>query len=192
MARPKEFDRDTALQKAVAIFCDHGYDATSTDELLRGMRISRQSLYDTFGDKRQLYLEALQQYVADSVGEQIRALNSNPSALKGIETALQAFASNAANSSAPGCMGIGATCEFGVSDREVTTLIATADKALQSALERRISEGKAAGEIGTDIDVRAAAQFIKATLSGIKVAARGGASADTLRNIAQMAVRSLK
>ena len=57
MARPKEFDRDSALQKAVDVFCDRGYDGTSTEELLRAMDISRQSLYDTFGDKRQLYLD---------------------------------------------------------------------------------------------------------------------------------------
>jgi TetR/AcrR family transcriptional regulator, transcriptional repressor for nem operon len=192
MARPKEFDRDTALQKAVDVFCDHGYDGTSTEELIRAMDISRQSLYDTFGDKRQLYLQALQQYVFDSVGEQIRALNSSPSSLKGVEAALQAFVVNASSAEAPGCLGIGATCEFGVSDREVTTLISAADKALQSSLERRINEGKDAGEIGADIDARAAAQFIKATFAGIKVAARGGAPADTLRNIARMAVRSLK
>ena len=192
MARPKEFDRDTALQQAVDVFCDHGYDGTSTEELLRAMDISRQSLYDTFGDKRQLYLQALQQYVADSVGEQIRALNSSPSSLKGVEAVLQAFVAKAGGVEAPGCLGIGATCEFGVSDREVTALISTADKALQSSLERRIDEGKDAGEIGADIDARAAAQFIKATFAGIKVAARGGAPADTLRDIARMAVRSLK
>ena len=192
MARPKEFDRDTALQKAVDVFCEHGYEGTSTDELLRAMDISRQSLYDTFGDKRQLYLQALQQYVADTVGEQIRALNSSSSSLKGVEAALQAFVAKAGSAEAPGCMGIGATCEFGVSDREVTALISTADKTLQSSLERRINEGKDAGEIGADIDTRAAAQFIKATLTGIKIAARGGAPADTLRNIARMAIRSLK
>jgi len=89
-------------------------------------------------------------------------------------------------------MGIGATCEFGVSDHEVTALIATADKALRSALERRIREGKTSGEISPEVDPRAAAQFIKATLAGIKIAARGGASATTLREIAQMAIRSLK
>ena len=192
MARPKEFDRDTALQKAVAVFCDHGYEGTSTEDLLQAMDISRQSLYDTFGDKRQLYLQALQQYVADSVGEQIRALNSSPSALKGVEAALQAFVVNATHTEAPGCLGIGATCEFGMSDREVTALITTADKALQSSLERRINEGKDAGEISAEIDARSAAQFIKATFIGIKVAARGGAPAETLRNIARMAVRSLK
>jgi TetR/AcrR family transcriptional regulator, transcriptional repressor for nem operon len=192
MARPKEFDRDTALQEAVNLFCNHGYEGTSTDALLHAMRISRQSLYDTFGDKRQLYLEALQQYVANSVAEQIRALNNGTSVLAGLEAALLAFAAKSGAVEAPGCMGIGATCEFGVSDQEVTALIATADKTLQSSLERRIKEGKASGEISPEVSPRAGAQFIKATFFGIKIAARGGASAAALREIAQMAIRSLK
>jgi TetR/AcrR family transcriptional regulator, transcriptional repressor for nem operon len=192
VARPKEFDRDSALQEAVNVFCNHGYEGTSTDDLLQAMRISRQSLYDTFGDKRQLYLEALQQYVANSIAEQIRAMNSGASVLTGLEAALLAFASRSGARDAPGCMGIGATCEFGVSDREVTALIATADKTLQSCLERRIREGKASGDISAEVDPRAAAQFIKATFTGIRIAARGGASPGTLREIAQMAIRSLK
>ena len=56
MPRPKEFDRDEALQAAIGVFCEKGYAAASTDELMRAMKISRQSMYDTFGDKRQLYL----------------------------------------------------------------------------------------------------------------------------------------
>ena len=192
MARPKEFDRDSALQEAVNIFCNQGYEGTSTDDLLNAMHISRQSLYDTFGDKRQLYLEALQQYVASSIAEQIRALNSGTSVLAGLESALLAFASKSGTADAPGCMGIGATCEFGVSDSQVTALIATADRSLQSALERRIREGKASGEIGPEVDPRAAAQFIKATFAGIKIGARGGASPASLRAVAHMAIRSLK
>ena len=192
MARPKEFDRDTALQEAVNVFCNHGYEGTSTDDLLHAMRISRQSLYDTFGDKRQLYLEALQQYVANSIAEQIRALNSGTSVLPGLEAALLAFAAKSGAAESPGCMGIGATCEFGVSDPEVTALIATADRTLQSSLERRIREGKASGEVSPEVNPRAAAQFIKATFAGIKIAARSGASATILREIAQMAIRSLK
>ena len=70
MARTKEFERDTVLDDAIALFCDHGYEGTSTEQLLGKMRINRQSLYDTFGDKRQLYLEALQRYVDGNVASQ--------------------------------------------------------------------------------------------------------------------------
>ena len=192
MARPKEFERDTALDDAITMFCDHGFEGTSTDALLGRMGISRQSLYDTFGDKRQLYLKALQRYVDDNVAIQIAALNEPSSPLKGVEAVLLAMASKAAIAGAPGCMGIGAICEFGQSDAEVSALIAASGKRLSSALERRLAEAKTKGETGKDVDPRAAAQFVKATVTGMKVAARGGATADTLRNIARMALRSLK
>jgi TetR/AcrR family transcriptional repressor of nem operon len=192
MARPKEFERDTALDSAIAIFCDHGFEGTSTDALLDKMGISRQSLYDTFGDKRRLYLEALQRYVQDGVAIQIAVLNAPPSPLKGIEAVLLAMASKASVAGAPSCMGIGATCEFGQSDAEVSALIGASGKRLLSALERRLAEAKTKGEVGKDVDQRAAAQFVKATIAGMKLAARGGATGDTLRNIARMALRSLR
>jgi len=192
MARPKEFERDTALDGAISIFCEHGYEGTSTDVLLGKMGISRQSLYDTFGDKRRLFLEALQRYVQGSVDSQIATLNSPSSPLKGVKAVLLAMASKAAIAGAPGCMGIGATCEFGQSDVEISALIDASGKRLLSALERRLVEASGKGEIGKDVEPRSAAQFVMATLSGMKIAARGGASADTLHNIARMALRSLK
>ena len=59
MARHKEFDRDEALHKAIEVFWARGYNATSIQDLVEHMRINRQSIYDTFGDKHALYLESL-------------------------------------------------------------------------------------------------------------------------------------
>jgi TetR/AcrR family transcriptional repressor of nem operon len=192
MARPREFDRETALQEAIKVFSDHGYEGSSTEMLLRGMGIGRQSLYDTFGDKRRLYLEALQHYNAGSIAELIRALNAGPSPLDGLEAALVAFASRPAIEAALGCMGVGAICEFGRSDPEITLLTEASGRTLLVALERVVAEAKAAGQAGVGVDPRVAAQFIVATLSGLKVAARGGATAPMLRDIARMAIRSLR
>src|SRR5262249_58737838 len=110
----------------------------------------RQSMYDTFGDKRQLYLEALQHYVADRVAGQIRTLNTKASPIRGIEAVLQTFADEAAGERT-GCMGIGAISEFGRSDEKVSLLLDTSGRTLQSALERRLHEAKAAGELGRDV-----------------------------------------
>ena len=190
MPRPKEFDRETALREAIQVFCDGGFEGTSTDDLLRGMGISRQSMYDTFGDKRQLYLEAFQNYIADRVAGQIRTLNSTSSPLKGIEAVLDVLALKAPGES--GCMGISAICEFGRSDQEIAILLATADRTLAAALEQRIAEAKAADEVAAEVETRTAAEFLKVTLAGIKLAARGGAPVETLRKIGRLAVRSLK
>jgi len=85
MARPKEFDREIAVKRAVHVFCDRGFEGTSTEDLLRGMGISRQSMYDTFGDKRALYVEALRRYITERVAIQIRILSAEASALKRLE-----------------------------------------------------------------------------------------------------------
>ncbi|MET2831901.1 TetR/AcrR family transcriptional regulator [Mesorhizobium shangrilense] len=192
MARPKEFDREIALREAIGVFSNHGYEGTSTDELLRAMRISRQSLYDTFGDKRRLYLEALQRYNADSVSELIGTMSASSSPLTGLESAMVALAARPLPQGGVGCLGVSAICEFGVSDRDVVLLGEAAGRTLLSALERLIAQAKAAGEADAQLDAHAAAQFIAATLSGIKVSARGGASSQTLRGIVQMAIRSLR
>src|SRR5215207_4045492 len=62
MARHKEFDRDEALHKAMEVFWSRGYEAASVGELVEHMGINRQSLYDTFGDKHALFLQALDRY----------------------------------------------------------------------------------------------------------------------------------
>jgi TetR/AcrR family transcriptional repressor of nem operon len=192
MARPKEFENETALDKAIEVFSAHGYEGTSTDELLQVMGISRQSMYNTFGDKRRLYLEALQRYTAGSISDQIRALRSPASAIKGIEALMDFAVSRAVADPDPKCMGISAICEFGRSDAEVTTISEMAGKTLRSALERRIAEAKAAGDIGKGVTPQIAAQFFMATLVGIKVAARAGAAEKDLRGIARIALRGIK
>src|SRR5260221_14052116 len=92
MPRPKEFNREIAVKGDVQVFCDGGFGGTSNEELLRGMGISRQSMYDMFGDKRALYLEAFSHYITERVANQIRILSAGASALKGLEAALNAAA----------------------------------------------------------------------------------------------------
>src|SRR5260370_36792414 len=79
MGRPKEFDRDRALKKALDVFWQQGYEATSTDNLVRAIGIGRQSMYDTFGDTRQLYLEALPLYKANTGAALSKRLYAAPS-----------------------------------------------------------------------------------------------------------------
>jgi TetR/AcrR family transcriptional regulator, transcriptional repressor for nem operon len=191
MARTKEFDRDEALQAAIGVFCEKGYAAASTDELMRAMKISRQSMYDTFGDKRHLYLEAFRRYVADSIDEQIACLKKSSSPIAGIEKMLLAFAMRAERDGIVGCMGVNAICEFGRSDAEVTSLSDTEGVRLTTALEQALRRAKSKREINKTLKESAAAQFIRATLSGMKVAAKAGADASALKSIAHFAMRSL-
>src|SRR6476620_4557595 len=106
MARPKSFDLDTALQRAITLFREKGYAGASTDDLLCAMGIGRQSMYDTFGDKRGLYIEALRRYNAESVAEIMHSFNSAISPLAGLEKVLFRFAAQVCAEKRVNCMGV--------------------------------------------------------------------------------------
>ena len=139
MARPREFDRAEALNKAMAVFWLKGYAATSTADLLEAMQIGRQSMYDTFGDKHALYLEALRQYNESSVGELLRSLQTG-TALEGLANMLFTFASRPEKDNAKGCMGVNAVCEFGQGDAEVNALRDASSKMLNKAVEQVLKD----------------------------------------------------
>lgn len=191
MARQKEFDRVDTLNKALEVFWQKGYAATSTSDLLEAMQIGRQSLYDTFGDKRTLYLEALARYNEDSVTELLRHLKGD-TPLAAIDNMLQAFASRPKRDNAKGCMGVNAISEFGTSDEEVNALRDASGKRLHRAVEAQLREAASSGEIPADTDITQATAFVAATLSGMKISAKAGASIATLRAIASFAVQGLR
>src|SRR5882757_8638165 len=91
MARPKEFDQERALHRAISIFSQKGFAATSTDDLMRAMDVGRQSMYDTFGDKLALFLKALEVYVTEKVRSINVELQTPGSPLASIRMALVHF-----------------------------------------------------------------------------------------------------
>jgi TetR/AcrR family transcriptional repressor of nem operon len=190
MARPKEFDRDAALAAAIKTFATYGYEGSSTELLVKSMGIGRQSMYDSFGDKRRLYLEALQRYCFDSVGDIAATLQSSRSPLAALEAALLSFVARIHGET--GCLGVGAVCEFGRRDREVTAVGEASAASLQSAFAATVQLAKDLGEISPEVDPKVAAQFLNTTLVGLKVSARGGARPEVLRAIAKTALRCLQ
>jgi TetR/AcrR family transcriptional repressor of nem operon len=192
VARPKEFDREAALAAAMQVFWAKGYDATSTDDLRHAIGIGRQSLYDTFGGKRTLYLEALRRYQDDSVAARVKTLRAAASPLSAIEHFLVAVARETPTQRAMGCMGVRAICDFGTSDPDVSALGKAAGNVVQSALEDTLRDAKAKNEVRPSVDVHAAAQFLQATLTGLKVAAQAGSTPRVLRGIAAVAVDGLR
>jgi TetR/AcrR family transcriptional regulator, transcriptional repressor for nem operon len=192
MARPREFDRDAAVQRAMSVFWRKGYAATSTDDLLRAMNIGRQSMYDTFGDKHRLYLEALERYQRESIAENIRRLRSTASPLAGIEALVIGIIASDKSTRARGCMGVGSISEFGSTDPNLVTLRAKSGGAQHKALIERLRHAQAGNEIGASVDIELAARFVETTMFGLQVAAKAGASLQSLRDTAAFAIASLK
>jgi TetR/AcrR family transcriptional repressor of nem operon len=192
MVRPREFDRDEALDRATRVFWAKGYASTTTEDLLVAMNIGRQSLYNAFGDKRKLYLEALERYQKESVAGHLERLSNNTSPLRGIESLLLGLIAEDDGIRALGCMGVNAVSEFGAADTELARLSGGVAPRLFKCLSERIREGQACGELDPDIDAREAAAFLQMAMTGIQLGARAGGDVKSLRAHVRFAIDRLK
>lgn len=192
MARPREFDRDTALDKALRLFWAKGFAATSTDDLREAMGIGRQSLYGAFGDKRTLYIEALDTYQRRTNSGHLKRLCEPTSPLKGIEDLLTGLVSDDDCERALGCMGVGSVGEFGITDEELNLRREKASALLGRRIVERIEEGQRLGEVDPGLDPVEASAFVQMMMTGLQVAARAGAAASDLKSMARFATHRLK
>jgi len=190
MGRPAEFDRDDAVQAAIRVFARHGFAAASTTDLLDGMGIGRQSLYGAFGDKRGLFLEALERYSERSLARMRAAMEAQGSAPAALEAALLIDLGCGADVES-GCLGVGSIAEFGRSDADINALGDRAGTAVVALFADRVRAGVAAGELRADLDPDAVGRMLLSLKSGLKVAARGGASEPEVRESARLVLRGL-
>jgi hypothetical protein len=147
-------------------------------------------MYDTFGDKRALFLKALELYVTESVHSVNVELQRPGSALAAVQNALVTFAQRKDLSSAEGCMGLNAISEFGQRDAGVTRITRNAARQLRQTLMRVLTRAREQREIRSDADLDSMADFFEGTLAGIRMAAKAGKSRQALRNIALFASRA--
>ena len=187
MARPKEFDQEKALHRAISVFSQKGFAATSTDDLMHGMGVGRQSMYDTFGDKRALFLKALEVYVVESVRAINVELQTPGSPLAAVRRALIHFAERKDLSSTDGCMGINAVCEFGMRDEDVTQITRSAARILRHTLMDTLRRAQLEGELDAHTDIESLADFFDSTLAGMRIAAKAGKTRPALKRIAVVA-----
>lgn len=172
----------------MAVFREHGFEGTSAGMLVEEMGIGRQSLYNTFGDKWQLYQMALRRYAADETGEHIAMLQSKPRALDGIESMVDRVVTNARDA----CLGVGSICEFGRSRPELVAIRDRADRAMRTVLTATIARAQAEGDVAPDLAPDTIASFIVMSFSGLRIAARAGASDEDLRTLGKLALRALR
>jgi TetR/AcrR family transcriptional regulator, transcriptional repressor for nem operon len=188
MARPKSFDKDLALQAAIGVFREHGFEGSSTDMLIKAMGIGRQSFYDTFGDKLKLYHAALGQYDRDEGHKHLTTLRSSGRGLDAIQQMLRRVVAEAYDP----CLGVGSVCEFGTRDPEVTAINDATAGVLHRALTERLEEARADGELAADVTPEEAAHFVFSSIANLRIAARGGASEAVLEAIGRLSLRSLR
>jgi TetR/AcrR family transcriptional repressor of nem operon len=188
MARPREFDAERALDAAISVFREHGFEGSSAQMLVDAMGIGRQSLYATFGDKWQLYRSAVGRYGMGECAAHLDAIRGGVRAIDGIGALLRRVVKTASQP----CLGVGSIYEFGASRPDLTEINARLARGLRAVIAGRIRDAQREGDVAAVLDPDAVAEFLIANIAGIRVAGRGGADRATLNGLAEMALRALR
>jgi TetR/AcrR family transcriptional repressor of nem operon len=192
MARTKDFDENEVLTKAVNIFWLKGYNATSMQDLVDGLGISRSSLYDTYGDKHTLFLKALGSYQCTNSGKFAQIMSDNTSAKETIKALLEFVVGNLlADKSQKGCFLVNAEVEVALHDKQVSDVIQQNDQNVEDAFYQVIKKGQENGEIAGKQDARALARFLFNTVKGIQVTAKSTTERAVFDDIINLAVSVL-
>ncbi|MFF7490198.1 TetR/AcrR family transcriptional regulator [Streptomyces luteogriseus] len=185
--RPRSFDRETALEKALLAFWEHGYEATSVSDLTRVMDIGAPSLYAAFGDKRSLFEEVVHVYGARYGSFADRALAEEPTARAAVERTLREAATAYTEPGHPhGCLVVHAAANC--SNLEVEQSLRDRRNANIAAFESRIRADVAAGVLPPATDAAALARHTGAMIQGMSQQARDGASREELEAVAEIAL----
>lgn len=192
VGRPREFELDEAVRKAMGVFWDRGYHDASLPDLLEGMELSRGSFYKAFVDKRGVYLRALDLYIEEAIRKVGEILHANPSPKAAIR---EAFSRQVEESSGKeglrGCFVVLSAVEMLPADEEVSARIARLFRRLQDLYAAAIIRAQALGEIDPGLDERTLARFLVCQIQGMRVLGKAGADRDATRALVDFALTPL-
>ena len=189
--RPRAFDIDVALDRAVEVFWKHGFQDASMQELTGAMGLSKPSLYAAFGDKEALYLKTLERYVALLIERHASVLNGEPDGRRAVQGFLRSLAAMLADPDMPGgCFIINGTADCGGS-----TIPASVEMALRGALQgsetmvrERLMRAAREGDLPEHLDPEALAAMFVSVIAGIAVLAKSGAGVAKLETVIETAM----
>ncbi|RJL24844.1 TetR/AcrR family transcriptional regulator [Bailinhaonella thermotolerans] len=187
--RPRGFDRDAALERAMIEFWSRGYEATSIATLTSAMGINPPSLYAAFGDKRKLFHEAVERYAGTHGMVTVRALAEEPVARDAMARLLREAARVYSDPShPPGCLVI--TAAVNVTSEEVKAELREGRAASKRAFEQKIQADVDAGRLPPDTDAHALATYYAAVVQGMSTQSCDGATREELEQVADLAMRA--
>ncbi|GAA3762083.1 AcrR family transcriptional regulator [Spinactinospora alkalitolerans] len=187
--RPRGFDRDAVLLRAMRVFWENGYEATSVADLTSAMGINSPSLYSAFGSKEALFREAVEIYSATEGSGWRRALDEEPTARAAVEAMLRTNAVAFTTPGRPsGCMIVLAATNCSEDNAGVRDLLAGYRSRVHASVRERIERGVTEGDVPGDADAGALASFYDTVHNGLSLRARDGASCSELLGVVDSAM----
>jgi TetR/AcrR family transcriptional repressor of nem operon len=188
MARPKEFDPERALAKAMNLFWRLGYENTSLEALMKEMGIARQSLYDTFGDKRTLYLKALAHYRDQTNSRMQEILNEIPSVSDGFARLLYGLAAETREQHERGCLLLTANLQRDPKDAIARDFLRDNQARVEAIFLQALARAQKQGELSPKHEAAALARFFVVTIQGMRAMARLKSDRKALEQVARVAL----
>ena len=190
--RPREFDRDQALEKAQDAFWTRGYEGTSMADLVSVLGIASARIYAAFGSKEDLFREAVGLYEANEGGFATRALAEEPAARRAIERMLRDAVETYTKPGRPqGCMVVSAATNCAVENDRVQEWLAQHRRARTVSIVERLNEAVQYGELKPDTDAEALGDYYATLLHGLSVQARDGVPNKRLHDLVTVAMQAL-
>lgn len=177
--RPRTFDVNEALDRALAVFWQHGFQGASLAQLTAAMEVSKPSLYAAFGNKEQLYLKVLDRYVQQQIAHQSSILNAEPDCRYAIENYLRSAVVMLTNPLIPnGCLIVNGTtdCSVSITPASIEAALRNALLGSEQRMADRIRRAQQEGQFATQLDAENVAGFFSALLAGLAVLAKSGAA----------------
>jgi len=187
-----QFEPEKALAEATGVFWVKGYESTSLQDLLQATGLSKSSLYQTFGSKHELFSRCLSYYrdtFAAGMAARLEAAGSGAAFLREVLMAVAAEAGQ--RGPRRGCLLMNTAIEFAGRDPQVAREVSLGTRRMLGIFEAAITRAQRDGEISTDADPRALAQFFITTISGMRSMVKAKASREELESTAEIALRAM-
>jgi len=191
MPRVKEFDEAEVLDQALELFRARGFKHTSFTDLVGELGVSRQSLYDTYGDKQTLYQTALKRYLDRGLDNMRRKLDDDTPVREAFTGLFEGMVSGSCSNGSPGCLMVNSMVELSPHDADTRALAQTHAREIEGIFVSRLSAAQRKGEIPKSKDPVALARFFYHTILGLAVAARALGDKESLRQSASLALQAL-
>ena len=190
--RPSQFDPDLVVRAALRVFWSQGYAATSLQDLLEAMHLSKSSLYSAFGGKQRLFARCLTSYADSMVSTFKQRLDASESPLEFIQSTLIEIGSEGARERYPsGCLIMNAAAEFGLRDPDCARWVQAALHRIRSVMVDAVERAQIAGELSRTRHVEVVADFLMSNIAGLRIMVKAGTPTCSVLHVVELVVASL-